>query len=205
MIALSVKRADRIERAIVAAMYAWFTFGIVSNVLATGHILNLLILVAESLTLALILLRKPADAISRNPSDWVFAFCGTLLPLLARPGEAAPIGPAALGGALIALSILAQLASKLSLGRCFGIVPAKREVVTHGAYRLVRHPIYASYLIAHVGFCLLNPTAWNVGVYVLAFGFQVLRILREEALLNTSESYRAYTSVVRHRLLPGVF
>lgn len=205
MIALSVNRTDRIERAVVALMYAYFTYGVVSNVLATGHVLNLLILVAESLTLALILLRKPADAISRNPSDWIFAFCGTLLPLLARPGEAAAIGPVAVGGALIALSILAQLASKLSLGRCFGIVPAKREVVTRGAYRLVRHPIYASYLIAHVGFCLLNPTPWNIGVYLLALGFQVVRILREEALLNTSDAYRDYTRLVRHRLLPGVF
>jgi protein-S-isoprenylcysteine O-methyltransferase Ste14 len=202
---LSTAILDRAERLVLAAFYAFFTYGMIRGVAETGAVFNLLILAAEFCTLALILLRKPADAISRRPSDWMLALCATTLPLLVRPSDAGAIGPAMLGAGLILFSIVAQLASKLSLGRSFGVVPANRAVVTRGAYRIVRHPIYASYVFAHVGFCLLNPSAWNVCVYLAAFWLQIARLLREETLLNQSEAYRAYAGAVRHRLLPGVF
>ena len=98
-----------------------------------------------------------------------------------------------------------QIAAKINLNRSFGIVPANRGVVTDGFYSIVRHPVYASYLIGHVGFLLLNPNWWNLTVYTSGLAFQVSRMLMEEGLLSHDPLYQAYRQHVRYRLVPGVF
>jgi protein-S-isoprenylcysteine O-methyltransferase Ste14 len=77
--------------------------------------------------------------------------------------------------------------------------------VTSGLYSVVRHPVYASYLVGHVGFLLLHPTFWNVSVYTAGLGFQVARMMAEERLLERDPIYAAYSATVRYRLMPGVF
>ena len=47
------------------------------------------------------------------------------------------------------VGLLFVIAGKITLGRSFGIVPANRGVVA-GPYTLVRHPIYAGYLLSHI-------------------------------------------------------
>jgi protein-S-isoprenylcysteine O-methyltransferase Ste14 len=65
--------------------------------------------------------------------------------------------------------------------------------------------MYAGYLLTHVGFLLLNPTFWNLGIYGLCYGLQVPRLLAEERLLSRDPQYRAYRAAVPYRLIPGVF
>ncbi len=98
-----------------------------------------------------------------------------------------------------------QLFAKLSLGRSFGLLPANRGVVSTGAYRFVRHPIYAGYLLSEIGFLLANFSTRNlitIGVWMV---LQIGRILLEERLLSDDADYRAYRAQVRYRLIPGVF
>ena len=81
----------------------------------------------------------------------------------------------------------------------------RHTLVTTGVYALVRHPMYAGYFVAHIGFLLAFPSLWNLAVYAGGLLVQVARLLREEHLLNTSEKYRAFCQRVRYRLVPGVF
>ena len=118
------------------------------------------------------------------------------------PGEPAwPLG----GFVLVTMATALSLASLLSLGRSFGIRPALRRLVTRGPYRVVRHPMYLSYLISDVGY---NLQEWKTGsvLLVLAGWTSLLyRIRAEEGLLAGDAGWRAYADTVRHRLLPGLW
>lgn len=80
--------------------------------------------------------------------------------------------------------------------------------MTGGPYRVVRHPIYLGYLVAHIGFLITNFSAQNVAVLVVLYVAQGVRMLREEAVLEGGEqaaAYRGYRASVRWRLVPFVF
>lgn len=109
------------------------------------------------------------------------------------------------GGTWQIIGIAWQLFAKLSLGRSFGLLPANRGVVSTGAYRFMRHPIYTGYLLSEIGFLLANFSTRNlvtIGVWML---LQIGRISMEERVLSEDADYRAYKATVRYRLIPGVF
>jgi protein-S-isoprenylcysteine O-methyltransferase Ste14 len=93
----------------------------------------------------------------------------------------------------------------VSLGRSFSILPALRDIVRRGPFGWIRHPIYLGELImlAACGLAAGSATGW--GPVAVALPTLVVRILAEERLLGTTESYRLYRAQVRHRLLPGVW
>ena len=113
--------------------------------------------------------------------------------------------PAQMAGLVQCAGLAWQVFAKLSLGRSFGLLPAARGIVTRGAYRFVRHPIYAGYLLAHIGFLMDNLTVRNLAILSLLYALQGVRMLREERLLLSDPAYRAYCEQVRHRLVPHVF
>jgi protein-S-isoprenylcysteine O-methyltransferase Ste14 len=83
--------------------------------------------------------------------------------------------------------------------------PAARSLVTRGPYRLVRHPMYLSYLLSDVGY---NLQEWNAGTVLLTLcGWLslVYRIKAEEAILSHDPGWVAFKGSVRHRLLPGLW
>ena len=94
---------------------------------------------------------------------------------------------------------------KLALGRSFGIAPANRGVVIRGPYLLVRHPIYAGYLLTHAAFLVAHPTPWNLAVLLVADTALVVRALIEERMLGTDVKYQSYCRRVGWHLVPGVF
>jgi protein-S-isoprenylcysteine O-methyltransferase Ste14 len=168
------------------------------------HPAHLLLLVSEGLLLVFVIFRRPAQTLSQRPADWALAFGATSGPLLVTAGGEA-IAPAALCAVLMMAGTLFQLSAKLTLRRSFGLVAANRGIKVGGPYRLVRHPMYAGYLVTHIGFLLLHPTFWNAAVYAASFGLQVVRLLAEERLLAEDPRYVAFQQGVRYRLLPGVF
>ena len=202
---LFFKAIDVMERAIVACLFGLFVYRMIVNFLASGAVINLLLVFSEGLVVVFILIRRPALTVSTNPIDWILAFVATAAPLFAAPGTVAPLLPPAICTLLTLAGLLLQIAAKLSLRRNFGIIAANRGITTGGPYNLVRHPMYLAYLMTGIGFFLSNPTLWNVGVYVIAFSFQVARILAEERLLGRDAAYRAFSDRVRYRLLPKVF
>jgi protein-S-isoprenylcysteine O-methyltransferase Ste14 len=65
--------------------------------------------------------------------------------------------------------------------------------------------MYAGYALTQITFLLFNPCAWNLGVYVLSWSVQILRIRAEEKLLQEDPAYRDYAGQVRFRLAPGLY
>ena len=80
-----------------------------------------------------------------------------------------------------------------------------RGIVATGPYSIIRHPIYAGYLVAHVGFLIAHPTMWNVVILTLSDICLVIRTSLEERILSDDEGYRRYCQRVGWRLLPGVY
>ena len=119
-----------------------------------------------------------------------------------EPGVA--IIPVYIAAPLQALALGFVIWGKISLGRSFAILPGNRGVMTGGAYRLVRHPIYAGYLAGHVLFLLSAFSLYNLAIYAVITFFQVYRILREEALLAATSEYRDYMKRVHYRLFYGI-
>jgi len=165
---------------------------------------NAFVCFGEVLILVFLLIRRPTQNMSVKPSEWALAYVASYGPTLVVPGGA-PLAPDWAVTLLFLIAIGLQVAAKLSLGRSFGIVPANRRVVTSGFYRCVRHPIYATYLLGHIAFLLLNPTLWNATIYAGVWSLQLLRISSEERFLSRDPAYRVYRDFVRYRLIPGVY
>lgn len=169
-------------------------------------LVDLLILVSEGLAVAFVLLRRGSPDVSLDWTDWLIALIGSMMPLCVRPTISGTSLAAPAFAAILMLYGLGLLVwAKLTIRRSFGIVPANRGVKAGGPYRLVRHPMYAGYLLTYIGFFITNPSWWNAAVYVATIAVLVLRILREERLLGRDPAYRALMGRTGYRLLPPVF
>jgi protein-S-isoprenylcysteine O-methyltransferase Ste14 len=118
------------------------------------------------------------------------------------PGN--PAWPEA-GLVMVTLAAVLSLTSLMTIGRLFGVRPALRGLATTGPYRLVRHPMYLSYIVADIGY---NLQEWNFGTAALvAAGWLSLiyRISAEERILSQDEGWPQYTARVRYRLIPGIW
>jgi protein-S-isoprenylcysteine O-methyltransferase Ste14 len=189
------------ERVMLMILYGWFLSQIVPSV--AGQPYNALILVSETLTALLVLIRR-SGPMATSFYAWAIAIIGTCAPLLVQPagGALIPIGAAA---ALMSAGLFISLAAKLFLRRSFGIVAACRGVRREGPYRLVRHPMYTGYVITQIGFLLANPSLLNLAVYGAAWAMLLLRIEEEEMMLSLDPAYLDYVAAVRYRLLPGLY
>ena len=197
---LTPRLLDFAERVTVVGA---FLFYVVANY-DPHRWLNFALACADVVTVWYVLVRRPAKSVSPDPTDWILAWGGTLLAMLARPGGTALIPPTAAFG-LMALGTVVTLAAKFSLARSFGLAPANRGVRMRGAYVFVRHPMYVGYTLAHIAYLLMNPTLLNATLIGVTFAVQCGRILREERWLMQDRAYRRYARVVRYRMIPGLF
>jgi protein-S-isoprenylcysteine O-methyltransferase Ste14 len=90
------------------------------------------------------------------------------------------------------------------LARSFGVVPADRGLVTAGPYGVVRHPLYSAYIVGGLGYLIQSLSVWNVGIDLIAVGWQLVRIRAEEGHL-AGRACEAYRARVPWRLCPGVW
>jgi protein-S-isoprenylcysteine O-methyltransferase Ste14 len=201
----NVVALDVIERIVVAGFYSFYVWRFLTEFFATGNLSLFLLIISEGSIVVFIIFRRFSSEMTRRPTDWLLGVLGTTAPLFAQPSDGWAYSTEAFWILLMLVGILFSLASKFTLRRSFGIVAANRGVKANGPYRLVRHPMYAGYILTHIGFLVINPTAWNTAVYLFAFVFQIGRILAEERVLDRDPRYQEYASAVRFRLLPGVF
>jgi protein-S-isoprenylcysteine O-methyltransferase Ste14 len=103
------------------------------------------------------------------------------------------------------MGLLLIIAGKVALGRSFGLMPANRGIVCRGVYRVMRHPIYAGYLITHAAFLVAHPIGWNLLVLVASDTALLVRAIYEERTLARDPAYASYMTNVRWRVVPGVF
>ncbi len=199
-------RLVRISANLVGAVgAAYFAKASLQFYVQTHRLIGAAFLVEQIWVVVAYLIRRPARAVSRRLGDWLLAFGGTFGGVLLRPGGAHPQWGVSMGLGVQLLGLLMCLVAFLSLGRSFGFAAADRGLVTRGPYAVIRHPIYASYLLVLSGYVLQSISVWNALVVLLVTGCNVGRALVEDRLLATSEQYEAYRSQVRWRLLPGVW
>jgi protein-S-isoprenylcysteine O-methyltransferase Ste14 len=131
---------------------------------------------------------------SRSPV--AFAACVMAMGPIAILGYPPPQAPdtVVLVGDLIAVGFCIWLLfAVLFLGRCFGVLPAARGLVTRGPYGVVRHPVYLGEIGAFVGLGIAAPTLGNgILLVVFAAGQAVRMCLEERALRDAFPEYEAY-------------
>ena len=197
---------DLFERFLVVGLFSWLVVRLVAAYLNTGNVGALVLLPSEGLVVVFMVIRRTSRQMSRRPGEWLMALGATCAPMLVAPGSGEGlIAVAGAGATLWLMGLLVQLHAKLTLGRSMGLVPGHRGLRLRGPYRFVRHPMYAGYLLSHLGWLLLHPSLWNLGVFGCCYALQIPRLLMEERLLSLDAEYRDYQAQVRFRLIPGVF
>jgi protein-S-isoprenylcysteine O-methyltransferase Ste14 len=151
------------------------------------------------------LIRRPERAVGRGLICWLVAFGGTFGGVLLRPSGAHPGWGVAAGFALQLAGLVICIVSLWALGRSFGFVAADRGLKTRGPYAVVRHPVYAAYLLIQSGYVLQAISLRNLAVFLAVTGCNVGRALVEERLLSRSARYRTYQEHVRWRMIPRVW
>jgi protein-S-isoprenylcysteine O-methyltransferase Ste14 len=187
------------------SVYVWF---VVINLRAawTGDLSVLILIIQECCVIGLALTRRRASTAARwESSEALLGWCGTIAPLFVHPANLAPRPLLWAGAAAQGIGNVLAVAGICDLGRSFGIIAANRGIKTRGLYRSVRHPIYATYLLAFGGFVLAHPSVFNSMVLLGWAIIQIARIHAEERMLGEDPSYCAYRRAVRYRLVPGLW
>jgi len=203
--AAAERLGDLAARAIVIVLFSIFAIRFGSDFLATGRLNGLLLLISESLVVALTMVRRSAFAVDRSMRARLLTGASVLGPMVLRPSQLPTLAPELLTVAVSAIGLGIAITGKLTLGRSFALMPANRGVVSAGVYRIVRHPIYSGYLMTHVAFLAANPQIWNIVALVAADIALLARAVCEEQTLARDEKYREYQQKVRWRVLPGLF
>lgn len=149
--------------------------------------------------------RRPVRAAPAYSRAGAVAWAGTMLPLILRPGLAIDGLLRYIGLTMQILGGMLVLAATLWLGRRFGLIAADRGLQTRGPYRLVRHPLYAAYLLVFGGFVVAHPSLSNGLVCLLWLAVQVQRMRVEEAWLSADSAYLVYQARVPWRLIPWIW
>ena len=102
-------------------------------------------------------------------------------------------------GNTLAVIVLMQLRGS------FSIMAESRELVTAGAYRRVRHPLYLAEEIAAIGVVMQFFSLWTALILAVQIGFQLRRMRNEEVILaETFPEYLGYRARTA-RVLPSIY
>jgi protein-S-isoprenylcysteine O-methyltransferase Ste14 len=196
---------DLVARGVVIALFTLLSVNLLGDFLKTGRTTGLLLLISEALVVVLTVVRRRAQLIDRSIAAGAITVVSLVGPPLLRATNVEGLLPDVVTTMISAIGLALVVVGKLTLGRSFGIAPANRGIVARGPYNLVRHPIYAGYLISHIAFLLADPGPWNAAVVVIGDGALVVRALIEERVLSADVDYQAYCRRVCWHLVPGVF
>lgn len=199
------QRLDRLEQIVLAGIYLFFAYRLLSAGIRDHSLFDFIYLFDQTIVILFLMMRRSSSRITENPTDWAAAFLGTTMPLLAEPSSSAALLPASACLTIYLVGALLHIYSKLSLRRSFGAVPAHRGLKHEGPYRFIRHPMYLGYIISQFAFLLSGPTLWNIFVLGASWAVQIWRIENEERFLVLDENYRIYQTRVRYRIVPWLY
>lgn len=160
-----------------------------------------------ALMAALFLIRHPVIDRHARPLEAVVALAGTFLgPYVATapPIHHAPTILAA-SSLLATVGFVWSIIALATLGRCFGLFPEARGLITHGPYRFVRHPLYLGEMTLFLGLIVLRLSP---GLAMAALAWIVLQLWRarneERALRAVFPEYATYAARTK-RVIPFVW
>jgi protein-S-isoprenylcysteine O-methyltransferase Ste14 len=111
----------------------------------------------------------------------------------------------ALAGAAVALGLWALLAVRLDN---VAVVPDPRQgaqLVRHGPYRWIRHPMYAAVLLGTLALVLAQPSPLRWALWLILLADLVVKLHYEERLLlEHFAEYEAYMAASK-RLIPYLY
>ena len=163
-----------------------------------------MLLLSESLVVILTLVRRRALTVDRSRLASLVTFVSVFGPPLLRPNGEPLLADAVTAVVSLAGLTLVSRASSRSAAASASCRPTAGWW-PRGPYSLVRHPIYAGYLITHVGFLAAHPDPLNIVLVAAADTALIFRALLEERVLGHDERYRVYCRRVSWHLVPGVF
>lgn len=200
---IAASRATSIATGVILSIL-WVCFCIVhwQKYRSTGNVEFLFLLVADTMGVAFFILRSDPVSVSARPTDWIIAVAATCSGFFFRPSD---YGILPVARYLIIPGSLMLILGLASLNRSFAIVPAKRVLKTDRMYRVVRHPLYASYCLIFLGYVLSNTSLNNLLAFSIVAILLVVRISREEAHLMKDDAYRAYAGRTKYRMLPLIY
>ena len=163
--------------------------------------LNVLILVVT------MVVRRPPRRVTANPWYWLLAFVATYWDLLVLGflEQGLPLVTNWASDGIAIAGLLIVIWARVSLGRNIGFVPAQRELVSRGAYALMRHPVYTGGLLTTLAFLLRAYSPHNALLMSLRIlWFIPIKSLVEEDFLSHDPQYAAYMQRVRARWIPYI-
>jgi len=81
-----------------------------------------------------------------------------------------------------------------------------QKVITTGPYSIIRHPMYAGFVLMFIFMPLALGSYWALIFFIPIVGSIILRALNEEkVLLRDLKGYKEYCKKVKYRLIPGVW
>ncbi|WP_334189162.1 methyltransferase family protein [Noviherbaspirillum sp.] len=143
---------------------------------------------------------------------WVAVQAVLLVVFIALPSGKAPwpyeMAFRAFGWVVAGLGMLLLARSALNLGRSLTPLPRPKpdgELVTSGAYRFVRHPIYLGVLLACLGIALATTSGLRLGLTLILFIFFDMKARKEERwLAERYPDYAQYQARVK-KLIPWIY
>jgi protein-S-isoprenylcysteine O-methyltransferase Ste14 len=186
----------------LAYIYARFALKFFEDFQENQKISSALLVVQETVLIFMFLTRKQSVDFSVSPIDWICGILGTYAIMLVQPTG----NESAIATGIQMLTMVWSIVGYFSLGRSISIVPAHRELKEGGLYRIVRHPLYAGYLVSFICILANNLSVYNAVIVCVAVLTTIARVLREEKfLLSSNPDYAAYTQQTKYRLFPYVF
>jgi protein-S-isoprenylcysteine O-methyltransferase Ste14 len=196
-----------VDKAFAVAAIFPFAYPVIHHFSRLGvNLPEAVYVIQTSLLVGTMVFRTAPVRITTNPIFWGLAFLATYWGFIGISLEdhGTRVAPVWLLDTITLSTLAGIFWARLSLGRNIGFVPAQREIVTRGAYRFVRHPIYAVVFVSIVGAMLERWSLRNVivlGAGILLFG---VKSFVEEGLLVQDPTYAAYMRRVRYRFIPGI-
>jgi protein-S-isoprenylcysteine O-methyltransferase Ste14/Flp pilus assembly pilin Flp len=150
-----------------------------------------------------VIIRGPALRRARAPVAYLTCAAVIVPAVLRAPSEVAAPGVVIAGELIAVLGCAWMLIAALALGRCFGVLPEARGLVTHGPYALVRHPLYLGEFGALAGLLIASPSPRNLAAGAVFAIAQFTRMgFEERALTREFPEYADYAARTP-RLVPS--
>jgi protein-S-isoprenylcysteine O-methyltransferase Ste14 len=188
----------------LSCLYGWFFYHNYQAAIASNYKPSIILfMIFNAVLVCLFLTRRNPNRISFHPQDLIATFIGTFSTTMVVGVADAPDH--------IILEIIGTLGFTfsmlgiLTLRKSFGMLPADRGIVKVGVYKIVRHPIYAGYLLHYSCFLAQNYNIRNAFIFLLFVFFECYRLVREEKLLTQNPEYFEYTKTTPWRICPKIW
>jgi protein-S-isoprenylcysteine O-methyltransferase Ste14 len=172
-----------------------------------GLLVNLAMTMSFVIFIVVMLLRKKPFLRIHGYRAYLMALYGTYLSFSISKLQPQTIPPLFnyLSFFMMLFGSLISIVSIVSLGRAFSIVPEARHLVTTGAYKYIRNPMYLGGLILSFGVFLQFLSVAAFLIYSIIFFIQLERIKYEEEILAKAFPEFADYKKRTYKLLPKIY